>query len=151
MLPTISCKEQDILSLLELKQPLSLFLSLTIIMLLFFVYFRELITFVFCGEIVLLFSFHKVFTVRFIFVKFCKVYFFDVSFLFMMAIYLFRFYMQGRMNCLLISLHDRLSYATQSDKNCEKLIKIRQIPSITSHFVQDPFCGMSKKPKLGSK
>ena len=34
MLPTISCKEQDILSLLELKQPLSLFLSLTIIMLL---------------------------------------------------------------------------------------------------------------------
>ena len=87
MLPTISCKEQDILSLLELKQPLSLFLSLTIIMLLFFVYFRELITFVFCGEIVLLFSFHKVFTVRFIFVKFCKVYFFDVSFSFMMAIY----------------------------------------------------------------
>ena len=63
MLPTISCKEQDILSLLELKQPLSLFLSLTIIMLLFFVYFRELIIFVFCGEIVLLFSFHKVFTV----------------------------------------------------------------------------------------
>ena len=146
MLPTISCKEQDILSLLELKQPLSLFLSLTIIMLLFFVYFRELIIFVFCGEIVLLFSFHKVFTVQFIFVKFCKVYFFDVSFSFMMAIYLFRFYMQGRMNCLLISLHDRLSYVTQSDRNCEKLI-----PSITSHFVYDPFCGMSKKPKLGSK
>ena len=135
MLPTISCKEQDILSLLELKQPLFLFLSLTIIMLLFFVYFRELIIFVFCGEIVLLFSFHKVFTVQFIFVKFCKVYFFDVSFSFMMAIYLFRFYMQGRMNCLLISLHDRLSYVTQSDRNCEKLIKIRQIPSITSHFV----------------
>ena len=130
MLPTISCKEQDILSLLELKQPLSLFLSLTIIMLLFFVNFRELIIFVFCGEIVLLFSFHKVFTVQFIFVKFCKVYFFDVSFSFMMAIYLFRFYMQGRMNCLLISLHDRLSYVTQSVRNCEKLI-----PSITSHFV----------------
>ena len=135
MLPTISCKEQDILSLLELKQPLSLFLSLTIIMFLFFVYFRELIIFVFCGEIVLLFSFHKVFTVQFIFVKFCKVYFFDVSFSFMMAIYLFRFYKQGRMNCLLILLHDRLSYVTQSDRNCEKLIKIRQIPSITSHFV----------------
>ena len=38
--PTISSKEQDILFLLELKQPLSLFLSPTIITLLFFVYFR---------------------------------------------------------------------------------------------------------------
>ena len=38
--PTILSKEQDILFLLELKQPLSLFLSPTIIALLFFVYFR---------------------------------------------------------------------------------------------------------------
>ena len=38
--PAISIKEQDILFLLELKQPLSLFLSPTIIALLFFVYFR---------------------------------------------------------------------------------------------------------------
>jgi len=38
--PTISRKEQDLFFLLELKQPLSLFLSPTIITLLLFVYFR---------------------------------------------------------------------------------------------------------------
>ena len=41
------------------------------------------------------------------------------------------------MNCLLISLRDRLSYVTQSDRNLWK-IKIRQIPSVNCRFVQDP-------------
>ena len=42
------------------------------------------------------------------------------------------------MNCLLISLRDRLSYVTQSDRNLWK-IKIRQIASVTCRFVRDPF------------
>ena len=48
------------------------------------------------------------------------------------------FYMWGKMNCLLISLRDRLSYVTQSDRNLWK-IKIRQISSVTCRFVRDPF------------
>ena len=48
------------------------------------------------------------------------------------------------MNCLLISLRDRLSYVTQSDRNLWK-IKIRQIASVTCRFVRDPFCVRRQK------
>ena len=117
--PTISSKEQDILFLLELKQPLSLFLSPSIITLLFFVYFRQLITLFSVGKLYryfrsIRFSLYGLYLWNF-------VYFFVVSFSFMMAIYLFRFYMWGKMNCLLISLRDRLSYVTQSDRNLWKI------------------------------
>lgn len=53
--PTISRKEQDILFLLELKQPLSLCLSPTITALLLFVYFRWLVKFLSRGRMLSLF------------------------------------------------------------------------------------------------
>ena len=58
--------------------------------------------------------------------------------------------MWGRMNCLLISLRDRLSYVTQSDRNLWK-IKIRQIPSVTYRFVGDLFYVGRQKTKIRIK
>ena len=153
--PTISSKEQDILFLLELKQPLSLSVYSSHRRLLRFCFLFTFVNRSHCFSVGKLYRFFR--SIRFSSYGLCLWNFVKSISL------LYRFRSRWQYICLNFICEAEWivcwsRYVTDYHMSrrvtgtCEKLIKIRQIPSVTCRFVGTLFVwDVKKKPKLGSK